>query len=29
VDGFESIVEAFLSMLRGGNSGKVLVRAAA
>ena len=29
VDGFESIVEAFLSMLRGGNTGKVLVRAIA
>ncbi|WP_019068671.1 NADP-dependent oxidoreductase [Streptomyces hokutonensis] len=29
VDGFESIVEAFLSMLRGGNTGKVLVRATA
>ncbi|MFE2419353.1 NADP-dependent oxidoreductase [Streptomyces hokutonensis] len=29
VDGFESIVEAFLSMLRGGNTGKVLVRAVA
>jgi len=29
VDGFELIVEAFLSMLRGGNTGKILVRAAA
>ncbi|XUL91288.1 NADP-dependent oxidoreductase [Streptomyces galilaeus] len=29
VDGFESIVEAFLSMLRGGNVGKTLVRATA
>ncbi|AWT45671.1 MULTISPECIES: NADP-dependent oxidoreductase [Streptomyces] len=28
VDGFEHIVEAFLSMLRGGNTGKMLVRAA-
>ncbi|MFF7332619.1 zinc-binding dehydrogenase [Streptomyces sp. NPDC008150] len=27
VDGFERIVEAFLSMLRGGNTGKTLVRA--
>ena len=29
VDGFELIVEAFLSMLRGGNTGKILVRATA
>jgi len=29
VDGFERIVEAFLLMLRGGNTGKILVRAAA
>ncbi|MFJ8085997.1 NADP-dependent oxidoreductase [Streptomyces sp. NPDC096205] len=28
VDGFERIVEAFLLMLRGGNTGKMLVRAA-
>jgi NADPH-dependent curcumin reductase CurA len=28
VDGFERIVEAFLLMLRGGNTGKILVRAA-
>ncbi|WUO41607.1 NADP-dependent oxidoreductase [Streptomyces sp. NBC_00285] len=28
VDGFDRIVEAFLSMLRGGNTGKILVRAA-
>ncbi|MGW7260874.1 NADP-dependent oxidoreductase [Streptomyces sp. NPDC054834] len=28
VDGFERIVEAFLRMLRGGNTGKILVRAA-
>ncbi|MFI6548382.1 NADP-dependent oxidoreductase [Streptomyces prunicolor] len=28
VDSFELIVEAFLSMLRGGNTGKILVRAA-
>ncbi|MES5817242.1 NADP-dependent oxidoreductase [Streptomyces sp. RG80] len=27
VEGFERIVEAFLSMLRGGNTGKILVRA--
>jgi NADPH-dependent curcumin reductase CurA len=27
VDGFERIVEAFLLMLRGGNTGKILVRA--
>lgn len=27
VDGFERIVEAFVSMLRGGNTGKILVRA--
>lgn len=29
VDGFERIVDAFLSMLRGGNTGKMIVRAAA
>ncbi|MFF7446990.1 MULTISPECIES: zinc-binding dehydrogenase [unclassified Streptomyces] len=29
VDGFGSIVEAFLTMLRGGNTGKILVRAKA
>ncbi|MGV9937421.1 NADP-dependent oxidoreductase [Streptomyces olivaceoviridis] len=28
IDGFERIVEAFLLMLRGGNTGKILVRAA-
>ena len=28
VDGFERIVDAFLSMLRGGNTGKMIVRAA-
>ena len=28
VDGFERIVEAFVLMLRGGNTGKILVRAA-
>lgn len=28
VNGFERIVEAFLLMLRGGNTGKILVRAA-
>ncbi|MFC3575402.1 NADP-dependent oxidoreductase [Streptomyces yaanensis] len=27
VDGFDRIVEAFLSMLRGGNTGKIIVRA--
>lgn len=26
VDGFENIVDAFLSMLSGGNTGKMLVR---
>ncbi|WP_225823070.1 MDR family NADP-dependent oxidoreductase [Streptomyces naphthomycinicus] len=29
IDGFERIVEAFLLMLRGGNTGKILVRGAA